>query len=230
MTRYRIALIFCSLVSNFVPVALPAAVTAPAAALPRSTPSHYRIFIDSHSPTLHVYRDGQEIKTYAIALGTAGAQTPIGTWHIVDKQRGWGGGFGSRWMGLDVPWGTYGIHGTNVPTSVGQYASHGCIRMRNADIEVLFEMVPRGTPVEIVGHVFAYRRSLKHGDVGADVLAIQKRLAKAGFYRGQLDGRFGWSTDWAVRWFELRHQLPMRGVVSGLEYTILTKTSNVALP
>jgi len=43
----------------------------------------------------------------------------------------------------------YGIHGTNVPESIGQAASHGCIRMRNADIEALAPLVPVGTPVYI---------------------------------------------------------------------------------
>jgi lipoprotein-anchoring transpeptidase ErfK/SrfK len=43
----------------------------------------------------------------------------------------------------------YGIHGTNKPETVGQAVSHGCVRMRNDDIERLFEMVPVGTPVFI---------------------------------------------------------------------------------
>ena len=43
----------------------------------------------------------------------------------------------------------YGIHGTNNPGSIGQSVSHGCVRMRNEDIEKLFEIVPIGTPVFI---------------------------------------------------------------------------------
>ncbi|MBA2687958.1 MAG: L,D-transpeptidase [Gemmatimonadaceae bacterium] len=43
----------------------------------------------------------------------------------------------------------YGIHGTNNPESIGRSVSHGCVRMRNEDIEKLFEMVPVGTPVFI---------------------------------------------------------------------------------
>ena len=43
----------------------------------------------------------------------------------------------------------YGIHGTNNPSSIGRSVSHGCVRMRNEDIEKLFEMVPIGTPVFI---------------------------------------------------------------------------------
>ena len=43
----------------------------------------------------------------------------------------------------------YGIHGTNKPETVGRAVSHGCVRLRNQDIEALFEMVPVGTPVFI---------------------------------------------------------------------------------
>jgi lipoprotein-anchoring transpeptidase ErfK/SrfK len=43
--------------------------------------------------------------------------------------------------------GTYAIHGTNRPQSVGRFVSHGCIRMYNADIRRLFSMVSVGTPV-----------------------------------------------------------------------------------
>lgn len=43
----------------------------------------------------------------------------------------------------------YGLHGTNNPASIGQAVSHGCVRMRNEDIEHLYEIVPVGTPVYI---------------------------------------------------------------------------------
>jgi hypothetical protein len=43
----------------------------------------------------------------------------------------------------------YGIHGTDHPESIGRAASHGCVRLRNEDIEKLFDMVPVGTPVYI---------------------------------------------------------------------------------
>ncbi len=45
----------------------------------------------------------------------------------------------------------YGIHGTNVPSSIGRNASHGCIRMRNRDVEELFKMVAVGDQVELRG-------------------------------------------------------------------------------
>jgi L,D-transpeptidase catalytic domain len=43
----------------------------------------------------------------------------------------------------------YGIHGTDEPESIGKSASHGCVRLRNEDIETLYQMVPIGTPVYI---------------------------------------------------------------------------------
>lgn len=41
----------------------------------------------------------------------------------------------------------YGIHGTDQPESIGKSASHGCVRLLNADIAKLYDMVPVGTPV-----------------------------------------------------------------------------------
>jgi hypothetical protein len=43
----------------------------------------------------------------------------------------------------------YGIHGTDAPESIGRSVSHGCVRLRNEDIEKLYDMVPVGTPVYI---------------------------------------------------------------------------------
>lgn len=43
----------------------------------------------------------------------------------------------------------YAIHGTNVPTSIGQSVSHGCVRLLNEDIAHLYQIVPVGTPVYI---------------------------------------------------------------------------------
>jgi hypothetical protein len=52
-------------------------------------------------------------------------------------------------MGLSIP--GYGIHGTNVPNSIGKAASHGCIRMAKADLEELYPQVSVGDTVELVG-------------------------------------------------------------------------------
>lgn len=134
------------------------------------------------------------LKEYTVATGKAGTPTPLGTFQIVEKAR-WGGGFGSRWMGLSVPWGKYGIHGTNQPGSIGFNASGGCIRMRNQDVEELYSLVEVGTMVNITngqygpfGHGFDI---LLPGDIGADILEIQKRLQLMDYYKGPLDGIYG---------------------------------------
>ena len=64
------------------------------------------------------------IKNYVVATGKPGTPTPLGTFKIIEAR--WVG-FWLRWMGLDVPWGKYGIHGTNKPGSIGFNASAGCI-------------------------------------------------------------------------------------------------------
>ena len=91
-------------------------------------------------------------------------------------------------MGLNVPWGKFGIHGTLDPYSVGWASSHGCIRMNNKDVAEIYKIVPYGTKVVIVdgpygsfGNGF---RTLKSGMYGADVMEIQKRLKKLGFFYG----------------------------------------------
>ena len=79
-------------------------------------------------------------KEYSIASGKPSSPTPIGTFKVTDMGK-WGEGFGSRWIGLDIPWGNYGIHGTNKPGSIGFNVSAGCIRMRNSDIEEIYEEI-----------------------------------------------------------------------------------------
>lgn len=134
------------------------------------------------------------IETYTVATGKPSSPTPLGTFKIIEKGH-WGEGFGSRWMGLDVPWGKYGIHGTNKPHSIGSNVSAGCIRMRNSDIEELYSKIKNDTIVIITngpygpfGNGF---RELRPGDRGSDVMEVQKRLAQKGYYDRALDGIYG---------------------------------------
>lgn len=62
------------------------------------------------------------------------------------NQRRYAGVLGTRRLDLGDG---YGIHGTNDPESIGHAASHGCVRLRNEDVEKLYDMVPVGTPVYI---------------------------------------------------------------------------------
>lgn len=66
---------------------------------------NYCIFIDIEYKTLYLLENGKCIREYSIASGMSGLPSPLGYWEIVEKGD-WGEGFGGRWLGLDVPWGT----------------------------------------------------------------------------------------------------------------------------
>ncbi|HOV79138.1 MAG TPA: L,D-transpeptidase family protein [Bacillota bacterium] len=96
------------------------------------------------------YFEGERLaKTYPVGVGKASTPTPAGSYRVVEKIMNPGGVLGTRWMGLSIPNGNYGIHGTNNPQSIGGYVSNGCIRMYNRDVEELFPKVSIGTPVVI---------------------------------------------------------------------------------
>jgi L,D-transpeptidase ErfK/SrfK len=110
-----------------------------------------------------VLLDGDRVlKIYDVAVGKASTPTPQGDFSIINRVQNptWYGPsavvppgkdnpLGTRWMGLSVK--GYGIHGTNAPGSIGKAASHGCIRMRQTDLEELFGLVEVGMPVELRG-------------------------------------------------------------------------------
>ncbi|HZD95243.1 MAG TPA: L,D-transpeptidase, partial [Candidatus Sulfotelmatobacter sp.] len=107
-----------------------------------AVPAHRRqIIISITDRKLALMEDGQLLKTYPIAVGTRGTPSPDGDFVIINHARdpiyrhgdkevapGKDNPLGSRWMGLSLK--GYGIHGTNVQSSVGKAASHGCFRMR----------------------------------------------------------------------------------------------------
>jgi hypothetical protein len=171
------------------------------------------IVIKVQDRTLEVYSDNQLHKTYRIAVGKSKTPTPIGEWNVVWKSYDWGTGFGTRWMGLNVPWGIYGIHGTNKPWSIGQFSSHGCIRMRNKDVEELFEWVPIGTPVRIEGRKIKISRNLKYQMTGSDVARLQLKLKELGYFGERSDGIFGIYTEQVVKNFQAEHGLEANGIV-----------------
>jgi lipoprotein-anchoring transpeptidase ErfK/SrfK len=120
------------------------------------------------SNELHLYKGVRPWRTLGVATGQAIYPTPLGDWHVVDKQRnpwwrppdsawakglepvppGPGNPLGTRWMGLDAS--GVGMHGTPDAASIGYSASHGCIRMRIPDAEWRFDHVRIGTPVFII--------------------------------------------------------------------------------
>lgn len=171
---------------------------------------------------LLVREHGQVIKSYSVAVGNPSTPTPVGDFKVEYKGTNWGPSFGPRWIGLNVPWGNFGIHGTNKPHSIGQHLSHGCIRMHNKDVIELYEIIPIGTKVTIYGHVLGENnqnpRDLAEGDVGGDVQLIQSRLKSAGYYNGVCDGKFRFNTTESLKRYQRDHQLIPNGVVSQKVY------------
>ncbi|ENK0556804.1 L,D-transpeptidase [Clostridium sporogenes] len=110
----------------------------------------YRIVINTKAHTLTLFRDNNVYKTYKVAVGKPSTPTPKGTFKIINRAINPGGPFGARWLGLNIPYGDYGIHGTNTPSSIGKSVSNGCIRMFNNQVIELSNLVPIGTTVTIV--------------------------------------------------------------------------------
>ena len=111
---------------------------------------------------LAVLKNGKLIARFSVSVGAEVSQSPRGEFEIVSRVAkptyshggivippGKGNPVGTRWLGLNRK--GYGIHGTNTPSSIGHAASHGCIRLRNRDIEKLFTMLRVGDAVEIRG-------------------------------------------------------------------------------
>jgi lipoprotein-anchoring transpeptidase ErfK/SrfK len=115
-----------------------------------------------------LYRGETPLKSYAIAVGRPGWETPVGTYEVKQmiKNPTWvhplqkgvvipGGDpenpLGRYWIGFWTDGKNWiGFHGTPTPRSVGRAASHGCVRMYNKDVEELFKQVTLGTVVTVV--------------------------------------------------------------------------------
>lgn len=128
----------------------------------------FAIEISKRENTLLLTLGGRFFKRYPVGTGVYG-KTPVGTFIVRDKiiEPPWWRAdgkvipfgdpeniLGTRWMALEASGetqkiGGYGIHGTWDESSVGKASSAGCVRMRNADVEEVFMLVPRGTPVAI---------------------------------------------------------------------------------
>ena len=109
---------------------------------------------------------GRVVKTYSTAVGAPVSPSPAGTFRVVTRLAnptyyhpgvvigpGKANPLGTRWLGLSVK--GFGIHGTNRPRSIGRAAPPGCIRMRNREVEDLFQYVKVGDVVEIRGELLA---------------------------------------------------------------------------
>jgi len=136
--------------------------TAEALAQEKASRPVKRLVISIPDRKLAVLESGRVVKIYSTAVGAPKSPSPTGLFTIINSIQdptwytkgrtvppGKGNPLGTRWMGLSVK--GYGIHGTNNPASIGHNASHGCIRMKNHDVEELFQMVAVGDSVELHG-------------------------------------------------------------------------------
>ncbi len=115
--------------------------------LTRTHGSH--ISINLATRRLSYFEGNSLINKFPVGVGKLSTPTPTGSYSIIEMIMHPGGALGTRWMGLSIPGGRYGIHGTNNPSSIGGYVSNGCVRMYNQDVEALFPNIKIGTPVKI---------------------------------------------------------------------------------
>ncbi|HOX38191.1 MAG TPA: L,D-transpeptidase family protein [Candidatus Brocadiia bacterium] len=127
-------------------------------------PGQPSLEVDKTNFTLTLYLDGIYVKEYGVGLGKEG-KTPVVECEIETMQENpdwYAGGqvikfgepgheIGTRWMGFKNKPGLtgFGIHGTDKPETIGTESSQGCVRLRNEDVEELFDFVRRGTQVRI---------------------------------------------------------------------------------
>jgi L,D-transpeptidase catalytic domain len=127
------------------------------------------ISVDRGTHTLRLFRSLRLVRTYPVAVGAAGFETPAGLRHVIYKDKN------PSWTAPNRPWAypyqgqTFppgdprnplrawfialgdgiGIHGTSEEWTVGTSASHGCIRMHASDVDQVAKLTPVGTPVLI---------------------------------------------------------------------------------
>lgn len=130
-----------------------------------STPKNNKnqVLVDLSDRRVYVYRDDIVIASYPIAVGKKGWETPTGDFQVMHKEYhpiwkhpitgqifdgGTDSPLGDRWIGF---WSDgrneIGFHGTPNVDLVGSAVSHGCLRMRNSDVRMLYTQVDLGTPV-----------------------------------------------------------------------------------
>ena len=117
---------------------------------------------------LYLYSGGTVVRSFIVAVGKKGWETPVGNFTIRDKIKnpawtsfitgrvvkpGKNNPLGTRWIEFykfsgknDV----IGFHGTTDSSSIGKAVSYGCVRMYGKDVEELYEMVVVGTDVSVV--------------------------------------------------------------------------------
>src|SRR5438067_10540989 len=125
-----------------------------------TAPATRRIVVSIPDRKLALVENDAVVTIYPIAVGAPVSPSPVGTFSVVTRVAnptyykpgevvgpGATNPIGTRWIGLSAK--GFGIHGTDNPGSIGHAKSHGCIRLRNQDVERLFERVRPGDVVEL---------------------------------------------------------------------------------
>ena len=124
-------------------------------------PNKFSVKIDLSENLLYLYYDGKFFRVYPVATGRDD-KTPVGKFKVTDRLKNpvWYSPekgpippgspenlLGSRWIGLTAK--GIGIHEAVNPEDIGKSITNGCIRMLKRDVEELYILVARGTPVKI---------------------------------------------------------------------------------
>ncbi|MFC1715852.1 L,D-transpeptidase family protein [Candidatus Poribacteria bacterium] len=129
----------------------------------------FNILVDLSKNKLFLKSGDAVIKKYNVGIGKTETPTPLGVFKVTDKLPNpvWystlpsgakeaippgdpRNELGTRWIGFEPTNGSYGIHGTIAPESIGKAIGNGCVRMLNEDVEELYDLVVAETPVEII--------------------------------------------------------------------------------
>lgn len=122
-----------------------------------------RLILKLRERRVYVYQGENLLSDYPVAIGRQGWETPTGNFKVMQMiqnpswEHPWNGTviepgpdnpLGDRWIGFWTDGKNFiGFHGTPGEHLIGQAVSHGCVRMRNRDIQSLFKQVEIGTPV-----------------------------------------------------------------------------------
>ncbi|MDX1920514.1 MAG: L,D-transpeptidase [Candidatus Caenarcaniphilales bacterium] len=142
---------------------------------PQSYSRHIEINIPAK--TLRLIQGNTILREYPISVGKSKEwMTPIGNFNVIEKTKnplwinpikgtkigpGKNNPLGTRWIGFykNAKGQAFGIHGTNDPSSIGKFISHGCVRMKPRDIEEVYDFVGIGTSVNIVYNRVVYKQN-----------------------------------------------------------------------
>lgn len=127
-----------------------------------------RILVDLEARWALYFLGDEVAAAWPVGIGRPGEETPPGDYTAIEKTEkpSWmkvgqdpvpfgdpRNPLGTRWIGWARAGSktTYGFHGTSEPDSIGRAASDGCVRLRNEDVEELFQILPEGAPIQVRG-------------------------------------------------------------------------------